>query len=94
MREWECINCGYIHEGNEPPEECPECGASRDLFTEYAIPGEVWSDFGGEEEIKEWECINCGYIHVSDKPPKECPECGASGDQFEEFIYSEEWDDA
>ncbi len=22
---WHCINCGYIHEGNEAPELCPAC---------------------------------------------------------------------
>ncbi|MGE5380553.1 MAG: FAD-dependent oxidoreductase [Methylocystaceae bacterium] len=29
---WKCRVCGYIHEGPEPPEECPVCGASRDMF--------------------------------------------------------------
>lgn len=22
---WKCRNCGYVHEGNEPPKECPAC---------------------------------------------------------------------
>ena len=22
---WHCINCGYVHEGEEPPKECPAC---------------------------------------------------------------------
>ena len=22
---WHCINCGYVHEGSEPPKECPAC---------------------------------------------------------------------
>ncbi len=22
---WHCINCGYVHEGTEPPKECPAC---------------------------------------------------------------------
>jgi rubrerythrin len=22
---WRCINCGYIHEGEEPPAKCPAC---------------------------------------------------------------------
>lgn len=22
---WKCSKCGYIHEGKEPPEECPSC---------------------------------------------------------------------
>ncbi|MFZ5644508.1 MAG: flavin reductase [Bacillota bacterium] len=31
-RKWVCIVCGYVHEGNEPPETCPVCGAPRDKF--------------------------------------------------------------
>jgi rubrerythrin len=22
---WKCRNCGYVHEGKEPPKECPAC---------------------------------------------------------------------
>jgi rubrerythrin len=22
---WHCTNCGYVHEGTEPPKECPAC---------------------------------------------------------------------
>jgi len=22
---WRCLNCGYVHEGTEAPEECPAC---------------------------------------------------------------------
>lgn len=29
---WKCRLCGYIHEGSEPPDECPVCGASKDMF--------------------------------------------------------------
>lgn len=29
---WKCKICGYIHEGDEPPERCPVCGASKDKF--------------------------------------------------------------
>jgi uncharacterized membrane protein len=31
-RQWRCTVCGYIHEGVEPPEVCPACGADRSLF--------------------------------------------------------------
>jgi rubrerythrin len=24
-KKWHCRNCGYVHEGNEAPEECPAC---------------------------------------------------------------------
>jgi len=32
MTKWECTVCGYIHEGEEPPEECPICGAPKEDF--------------------------------------------------------------
>ncbi len=34
MKKWKCIVCGYIHEGNEPPDICPVCGATKDKFEE------------------------------------------------------------
>ena len=36
---WKCSNCGYIHEGTEPPEECPACAHSRSY---YEILAENW----------------------------------------------------
>lgn len=29
---WRCLNCGYIHEGPEAPDECPACAHPRDYF--------------------------------------------------------------
>ncbi len=29
---WKCIVCGYIYEGEIPPERCPRCGAPREKF--------------------------------------------------------------
>lgn len=34
MKKWKCTVCGYIHEGIEPPEKCPICGADRTKFVE------------------------------------------------------------
>lgn len=34
MKKWECTVCGYIHEGNAPPDECPLCGADSSQFEE------------------------------------------------------------
>lgn len=34
MKKWECTVCGYIHEGDEPPEVCPVCGAGKEYFKE------------------------------------------------------------
>jgi uncharacterized membrane protein len=39
-RRWRCTVCGYIHEGNTPPEFCPVCGADQSLFVPVdAEPG-------------------------------------------------------
>ncbi len=38
---WVCSVCGYVHDGEEPPEECPVCGADRSQFereVEQAAP--------------------------------------------------------
>ena len=29
---WVCVECGYIHEGNEPPEMCPSCSHPTKYF--------------------------------------------------------------
>ncbi len=34
MKKWECTVCGYIHEGDEPPDVCPICGAGKEYFKE------------------------------------------------------------
>jgi methylamine---glutamate N-methyltransferase subunit C len=33
-RRWICLVCGYLHEGDAPPEECPTCGVGPDRFEE------------------------------------------------------------
>ena len=29
---WKCAVCGYIHEGKEPPKECPCCKHPREYY--------------------------------------------------------------
>jgi len=36
MKLWKCSVCGYVHEGNEPPANCPKCGAESDKFVELS----------------------------------------------------------
>ena len=31
-KRWKCRVCGYIHEGDEPPDECPVCESPREKF--------------------------------------------------------------
>ena len=33
MAKWVCSVCGYVHEGDTPPEKCPVCKVSADKFT-------------------------------------------------------------
>lgn len=42
-----CTVCGYIHEGNEAPEICPQCKQPKDKFKEYVAPAcgcLTWAD--------------------------------------------------
>lgn len=34
MKKFRCTICGYIHEGDTPPEKCPQCGAPASKFVE------------------------------------------------------------
>lgn len=36
MKKFVCSVCGYVHEGSEPPEKCPQCGAPASKFKEQA----------------------------------------------------------
>lgn len=29
---WHCLNCGYIHQGTEAPEDCPACKHARSYY--------------------------------------------------------------
>ena len=34
MKKFICRVCGYVYEGEEAPEKCPQCGAPKDKFDE------------------------------------------------------------
>ncbi|MFD3158501.1 NADH peroxidase [Haloimpatiens sp. FM7330] len=44
MKKFVCTICGYIHEGNEAPEKCPQCGAPKDKFVEKNEENLAWAD--------------------------------------------------
>jgi rubrerythrin len=29
---WKCSKCGYIHNGTEPPKECPSCKHAKEYY--------------------------------------------------------------
>ena len=40
MKKFVCPVCGYVHEGNEPPEKCPVCKVPAEKFEELKEEGE------------------------------------------------------
>ena len=34
MKKWVCTVCGYVWEGENPPEKCPQCGVPASKFVE------------------------------------------------------------
>lgn len=36
MKKWVCTVCGYVHEGDTPPDVCPVCGVPASKFKEMA----------------------------------------------------------
>jgi hypothetical protein len=62
VKKWRCTVCGYIHEGEEPPEICPVCGADRSKFVEIVpeepaeekvsgVPGTTLEPFSKHDRI-------------------------------------------
>ena len=44
MKKFICTVCGYVHEGNTPPDRCPQCKAPASKFTEQVAGERVWAD--------------------------------------------------
>jgi hypothetical protein len=38
MKKWKCTVCGYVHTGDQPPEQCPVCGAPKSRFIDITQP--------------------------------------------------------
>jgi nitrite reductase (NADH) large subunit len=72
---WKCEVCGYVHEGEGPPSECPVCAAGAEAFSRMLL--EV------ARVERTWRCTVCGYVHTGEYPPEICPVCGAGAELFE-----------
>jgi rubrerythrin len=44
MKKYVCKVCGYVHEGDMPPEKCPQCGAPKEKFEELKSEKTEWAD--------------------------------------------------
>ncbi|MCR5477805.1 MAG: NADH peroxidase [Lachnospiraceae bacterium] len=101
MMKYVCSVCGYVHEGDEPPEKCPICGAGADKFNAqsgeltWAAEHVVGVAQGAPEEILEGlrsnfqgECSEVGmYLAMSRQAYREgYPEIG---DYYEKAAFEE-----
>ncbi len=75
---WVCTVCGYVHQGPEPPDVCPVCGATSDLFERHTE-----APAAATATPTQWRCLNCKYVHDGAAAPEVCPVCGASAERFE-----------
>lgn len=44
MKKFVCAICGYVHEGDNAPEKCPQCGAPASKFNEQVAQKFTWAD--------------------------------------------------
>ena len=42
-KKWICTVCGYVHEGDTPPAQCPVCRAKAEKFVEIKDEGLNWA---------------------------------------------------
>ena len=101
MKKWVCSVCGYVYEGENPPEFCPQCKAPASKFTEmkegltFADEHRIGVAAGVDAEILEGlrmnfngECSEVGmYLAMARQAHREgYPEIGAA---FEKYAYEE-----
>ena len=85
MKKFVCTVCGYIHEGNEAPEFCPQCKAPKEKFKEvvegasFTCEHEIGVAKGVDKEVYEGlvanfngECCEVGmYLAMSRQADRE-----------------------
>lgn len=76
-KRWTCDVCGYIHEGDAAPAQCPICGVGRDQFSETPV-----QIFTPKPPLGKWKCNVCGYVHEGTEAPEKCPVCSVPSEHF------------
>ena len=52
---WVCTVCGYVHQGEAPPDSCPVCAAGPELFEPEETTPEAAPTEPKGEYLAEWE---------------------------------------
>ncbi len=58
MTKWKCTVCGYIHEGDTPPEKCPICKQPAEKFVKIEEEKKATNPYAGTKTEKNlWEAF-------------------------------------
>jgi len=89
MKRWRCSVCGYVHEGDAPPEQCPVCGTDGSRFVSGEGEDKPVGDAATAAQespappaAQAWQCAVCGFSHTGASPPDTCPVCGSEAGRF------------
>ena len=75
-KKFRCLVCGYVHEGNEAPEQCPLCKVGKDKFVEVVETGEGLA-FADEHKLGVAKGIDAEVLQgLKDHFIGECTEVG------------------
>ena len=76
MRKWLCPVCGYVHEGNTPPERCPVCKVPGEKFSAVAS-NQPETTVSSSNNLTRWVCSSCGATYDLVDRWQFCANCGA-----------------
>ena len=65
MKKWVCSVCGYVHEGNTPPEKCPVCKQPAEKFN--LVEEEKRNPYAGTQTEKNLETAFAGESQARNK---------------------------
>ena len=73
-KKFRCLVCGYVYEGENPPEACPVCRAKADKFVEIKEEGLTWACEHklGDGRVEDEEIMQGLHDHFNG----ECSEVG------------------
>ncbi len=77
MKKFRCTVCGYIHEGDTPPERCPQCKVPASKFVEIVEDGDGPLQFVDEHVIGIAKGVDEDIVnHLRSEFNGECSEVG------------------
>ena len=79
---WKCEICGYVHQGAEPVDSCPVCGADRSHFSPLILA----TGPAPPATTGQWRCTICDHLWTGPQPPESCPVCSATANLFEPYV--------